>query len=72
MAQQVSTGTNTWSTIVTMCFENNIVRMYHLKLISDSIHTLNEAVMLTLLSFYTFWYNHRMKPLLIAHLQRVT
>lgn len=24
-AQQVPTGTNTWSTIVTMCLENNIV-----------------------------------------------
>lgn len=55
-----------------MCFENNIVRMNHLKLISDSIYTLNEAVMLTPLTFYTFWYNHKMKPLLIAHLQHVT
>lgn len=55
-----------------MCFENNIVRINHLKLISNSIHTLNEAVMLTPLSFYTFWYNHEIKPLLLAHLQHVT
>lgn len=55
-----------------MCFENNIVRINHLKLISNSIHTLNEAVMLTQLSFYTFWYNHEIKPLLLARLQHVT
>lgn len=48
MAQQVPTGTNTWSTIVTMCIETNIVKKNHLKLISDSIHTIKEAVMLTL------------------------
>lgn len=72
MAQQVPTGINTWSTIVAVWFENNITRMNHLKLVLKIIYTLNEAVMLTLLSFYTFWYNHKMKPLLIALLQHVT
>lgn len=32
-AQQVPTGTNTWAAIVAMGFENNIVRINHLKLI---------------------------------------